>query len=287
MMTAALQTLRVLSALVGLVAAYFWFRSASVHIPLLPGGAIGFTSPNDPFNVALGDAAIWNFRAALTTAISVFLLVVAELWSVARQPPNGSDQKVLRDDAAAHFHWAEGNKFVIEGGKSLFWANGAAAIGMLTFLGNSKEPINQRPSCSVGLVFLRVSVRSVSFHLRILTQLNYGKQDLSPAGSWHNGGYVFATVGVVLFAIGVVVAAEPVNDLHSRHPSRVRRHCRGDAAGQRWVRERAHRQRRAADLAGGARGRPRGTTNSGGAARGSAGSAMRRRSLQREKRRQA
>ena len=25
------------------------------------------------------------------------------------------DRKVLRSDAGAHFHWAEGNKYVVEG----------------------------------------------------------------------------------------------------------------------------------------------------------------------------
>jgi hypothetical protein len=42
------------------------------------------------------------------------------------------NQKVLRSDQGAQWHWSEGNKYVIEGGKSLFWVNGAAAIGMLT-----------------------------------------------------------------------------------------------------------------------------------------------------------
>ncbi|HZZ26271.1 MAG TPA: hypothetical protein VFE60_28610, partial [Roseiarcus sp.] len=113
-MSAALQTLRVLSALVGLMAAYFWFRSASVDIPLAPGAAIGATSPDNPFNVALGAAAIWNFRAALTTAISLLLLVVAEgwsalagLWPVGPQPPNVSGQ-TIRSDESAHWHWEEG-----------------------------------------------------------------------------------------------------------------------------------------------------------------------------------
>jgi hypothetical protein len=200
--------------LVGLVAAYFWFRSASVHIPLAPGAAIGGTLADNPFNVALRDAAIWNFRAALTTAISVFLLVVAEglsavaeLWPVARQPPNVSGQKVLRSDESAHWHWEEGNKYVIEGGKSLFWLNGAAAIAMLTFLGNTKEPITGELRVAVALFAFGSLSATFLFMCAYVAQLNYGKHDLSPAGRWHNGSYVFATLGVVLFAIGVVVAA--------------------------------------------------------------------------------
>ena len=31
----------------------------------------------------------------------------------------GDAQKVLRSDAGVHFHWAEGDKYVIEGGKAL------------------------------------------------------------------------------------------------------------------------------------------------------------------------
>jgi hypothetical protein len=72
------QCLRGLSVAFGILAALFWLRSAFVQIPLLPGAAIGGTLPEDAFNVALHDAARWNFLAAAATAISVLLPAVAE-----------------------------------------------------------------------------------------------------------------------------------------------------------------------------------------------------------------
>jgi hypothetical protein len=73
------QWLEGLSVVSGVLAALLWLRSAFVHIPLLPGGAIGATLPGDAFNVAMHDAAFWNFWAAAATAISVLLPVVAEV----------------------------------------------------------------------------------------------------------------------------------------------------------------------------------------------------------------
>jgi hypothetical protein len=75
---------KILSGLIGLVAALFWFLSAAVDPPTAPGAAFGGTSPIDPFNVALRDAAHWNRWAAAATGVSVLLLVVAEcmdLWN--------------------------------------------------------------------------------------------------------------------------------------------------------------------------------------------------------------
>ena len=72
------QCLRGLSVVLGGLAAAFWLLSALVPIPLLPGAALGGTSPGEPFNVALHDAARWNFWAAAATALSVLLLTVAE-----------------------------------------------------------------------------------------------------------------------------------------------------------------------------------------------------------------
>lgn len=117
------------------------------------------------------------------------------------------DPKVLRSDEAAHFHWADGNKYVIEGGKSLFWANGAAAIGMLTFLGNERASI----TCGLRVALVLFSFGSLSaavlFMTAYLAQLNYGKKDLPTAERWHFVSYFPAGAGVAFFAFGVVIAA--------------------------------------------------------------------------------
>jgi hypothetical protein len=75
--------LKILSGLMGLVAAVLWFTSASVTIPLAPGAAFGGTSPTDPFNVALRHSAHLNQWAAGATGASVLLMVVADCAPVA------------------------------------------------------------------------------------------------------------------------------------------------------------------------------------------------------------
>jgi hypothetical protein len=70
--------LRVASVVISILAAFCWIKSSLVPTRLAPGGAIGGTLPSDPFNVALGNAAWWNQRAAFLTGVSVLLMAAAE-----------------------------------------------------------------------------------------------------------------------------------------------------------------------------------------------------------------
>jgi hypothetical protein len=117
------------------------------------------------------------------------------------------NQMVLRSDQGAHWHWSEGNKYVIEGGKSLFWVNGAAAIGMLTFLGNAKEPITIGLRVALALFSFGSMFAVALFMTAYMAQLSYGKEDLPRAERWHNGSYISAGVSAALFAVGVIIAA--------------------------------------------------------------------------------
>jgi len=90
--------LKVLSGLVGLVAAVLWFMSASGKLPLAPGAELGGTLPTDPFNVALRQAAQWNRWAAGATGTSVLLMVVAEL--IDAFGPRGLSRKLVARDSA-------------------------------------------------------------------------------------------------------------------------------------------------------------------------------------------
>jgi uncharacterized membrane protein len=72
------QPIKFSSIVIGVVAAVLWMFSASVDIPLAPGAAIGGTLPSDPFNIAMREAASLNKYAALATAISTSLLMIAE-----------------------------------------------------------------------------------------------------------------------------------------------------------------------------------------------------------------
>ena len=78
--------LRILSGLVGLVAAGLWFWSAAIDIPLAPGAAFGGTLPTDPFNVAIRHAANLSQWAAGMTGVSVLLMVLAEGVGLWRKP---------------------------------------------------------------------------------------------------------------------------------------------------------------------------------------------------------
>jgi hypothetical protein len=71
--------LQVLSGLIGFYAAYLWFQSAALPLPLAPGAAFGGTSPSDPFNVALHQSALLNQQAATETAVAIILQVIATL----------------------------------------------------------------------------------------------------------------------------------------------------------------------------------------------------------------
>jgi hypothetical protein len=90
--------LKILSGLMGIIAAVLWFMSASGEIPLAPGAEIGGTLPSDPFNVALRHSARLNQWAAGATGVSVLLMVLAEWssWRIklggeGRDPPHGEN----------------------------------------------------------------------------------------------------------------------------------------------------------------------------------------------------
>jgi hypothetical protein len=87
--------LKILSGLMGIVAAVLWFISASGKIPLAPGAEIGGTLPTDPFNVALRHSARLNQWAAGATGVSVLLMVLAE-WSSFRIK-RGVDVRLIAD----------------------------------------------------------------------------------------------------------------------------------------------------------------------------------------------
>lgn len=117
------------------------------------------------------------------------------------------NHKVLRSDEVARWHWVEGNKYVIEGGKSLFWLNGGAAAGMLTFLGNERATMTCSLRAGICLFALGSLFAAALFTSAYITQLNYGNGNLSWAERWHCAGYASAIPSVVFFAAGVFIIA--------------------------------------------------------------------------------
>jgi hypothetical protein len=115
----------------------------------------------------------------------------------------------------AKWHWAEGMKYALEGIKLLFILNGAAAISILTFIGNTKAGSALLVSamiCFASGAAMTVVVMMTAY----LTQLFYGnasmKQGVSTS-SWpaavkmHYAAYVFIVVSILCFAAGAILAA--------------------------------------------------------------------------------
>lgn len=118
----------------------------------------------------------------------------------------------------AKWHWAEGIKFAIEATKTLFILNGAAAIAVLTFLGNTKM---QSGSLVMAMVCFALgsSMGGPMLGFAYLTQLYYGRAFLhEPSASsfttewgtavtWQRRTYFCAIVSLGLFLAGLGVAA--------------------------------------------------------------------------------
>jgi hypothetical protein len=117
------------------------------------------------------------------------------------------NRKALLSDESAQWYWSEGGKYVIEGAKSLFWLNGGAAAGMLTFLGNEKAPITFGLRAAIIVFAFGSLLAAALFMSAYMTQLNYGNQNLSQADRWHFASYVLFGLSVIFFAAGVIVTA--------------------------------------------------------------------------------
>lgn len=111
----------------------------------------------------------------------------------------------------AHFHWGEGLKYVAEGLKGVFVLNGAAAISVLTFVGNLSD--NGHLAVTELLVFAMVSfgigavLGPVSFAFAYLTQLSYGNDDAKSAWSFHRLTYWSFGASLLAFFLGLCLAA--------------------------------------------------------------------------------
>jgi hypothetical protein len=104
------------------------------------------------------------------------------------------------------WHWGEGNKYVIEGGKTILIVNGAAVVSTLTFLGNDKL---HPPSLIWAMVLFSLGAMcsALIFCSSYFTQLNYGNSKWNSAKKWHIGTYMIVIISIVLFFVGIVFAA--------------------------------------------------------------------------------
>ncbi len=115
------------------------------------------------------------------------------------------------------WHWAEGNKYALESIKALLIVNGAAAVSILTFIGNTKTSqnivIHTRPFVYAMVCFAAGAASAVlTMIFAYLTQLHYGNAQAEAsaqkqAARWHRTTYVGLLIGLVFFCSGVAFAA--------------------------------------------------------------------------------
>ena len=101
------------------------------------------------------------------------------------------------------WHWAEGNKYAIEGIKTLLLLNGGSAVALLAFIGNWKE--GPRPSIGSALLWFGAGAlcAAVAFIGAYMTQLNYGSRRQSIAERWHRITYLLILLSAVAFGLGL------------------------------------------------------------------------------------
>lgn len=112
--------------------------------------------------------------------------------------------------AEAKWHWGEGIKFAHELLKSLLIINGAAAIAMLTFIGNVRL-LNGQIVLGMVSFGLGVVAAVVAMFGAYLTQLHYGNAEVvqtdtkiwGRASTFHSVTYVAGLLAILLFCAGI------------------------------------------------------------------------------------
>jgi len=109
--------------------------------------------------------------------------------------------------AEAQWHWAEGNKYALEVGRALILINGAAAIGIMTFLGHY-PPRSFGILRSLNMFGSGAFLGTVFFAFAYLAQLMYGNRSRCWSILWHWCAYFSALFSAGLFAWGMYTATE-------------------------------------------------------------------------------
>jgi hypothetical protein len=105
-------------------------------------------------------------------------------------------------------------KYALEGIKLLFVLNGASAVSILTFIGDSHQKSAALVCAMVAFAFGAFSA-VVTMVCAYLAQLQYGNAEsggpssvhLSAARRFHGWSYVAVAAGIILFVSGICSAA--------------------------------------------------------------------------------
>ena len=114
---------------------------------------------------------------------------------------------IVAHDEDTKWHWQEGNKYAVEGIKTLLLLNGGAAVALLTFAASLKGP-SGAPLIGAALICfgLGALIGSCVFVCAYLTQLHYGNKDWTKAGRLHTITYVLIAVSALAFLAGLFFA---------------------------------------------------------------------------------
>src|SRR5262249_21037808 len=109
----------------------------------------------------------------------------------------------MAHDDDTKWHWQEGNKYAVEGIKTLLLLNGAPALGLLTFAGG-------HPGVSVGFPLLCFGLGALFaglvFIFAYTTQLYYGNKNWPRANIFHTVTYILILASVIGFVGGLFSA---------------------------------------------------------------------------------
>ena len=89
----------------------------------------------------------------------------------------------------ADWHWEQGNKFAVEGIKTLTILNGAAAIALMTF-GTALKSFTTSMVASLILFALGAGLSVFVFVIAYMTQLEYGNAELMTERAYGERGSV-------------------------------------------------------------------------------------------------
>lgn len=115
------------------------------------------------------------------------------------------------DETRAHLHWSEGTKYALEAGRSLILINGAAAAGILTFVGNNHLRSFQVYR-AINMLAFGALLGAMFFGFGYAAQLQYGnrfllgKRNRRLAMVWEICAYLAASFSATLFVWGMYTA---------------------------------------------------------------------------------
>lgn len=114
------------------------------------------------------------------------------------------------------WHWDQGNRYAVEGIKTLLLLNGGAALALLAFEGNKGklEPVAAQVAILVGNSMISFGIGALSaalgFMVAYLTQLQYGNNRWRSASILHFFAYCVLVLSILGFVVGLYFARRAI-----------------------------------------------------------------------------